>query len=598
MNMFVRWKHALLLMVALVWTISGYAAARNSYLYRTVVSVSPTGAGTVYASYVADDGHRIENPTSSGNQYDATVRSYNNNVSVTLHATASPGYRFLRWVASDGTIISSTNSSPTTTLTYNTNGASNTPHYGFLGIGRYTEYTTRRSFSYTAYFAVEGSVVARVASGQEQVGTAVVADDEIVPGEEVTLVASTINGSELLGCAFDYWELNGQKVSESSEIKVTVPTSTVTYIAHFAKADTENYCFIRNKVTGRYLKLSDTKAYTEPTENNPTSSFNGSFTMQNATKAISDPGCVFILIGQDDNGGVKNASLICQGKSVGYQSGSVVITKALRVSPLNEGTYTISTVYSKGGNDYTLYFRDNNDTPDMAIATGETSEWEILNLNRATLNQYYFGAAPNALLERDGKYYTTLYTTFPYELQSGKAYYVNSESIKHEDEKVIVTCKEISGGKVPANQGVIIECDATDPFANKILPLAFTATDIPNLDDNLLQGHIKIQHGSRSGDGSTLFVLSSVGDAGLGFYRLSSGTAMPDNKVFVILDDELQNAAKNALFRFSDDAATGIRDMAPAVEKSGDAIYDLQGRKVEKTTRGVYIVNGKKLLVK
>ena len=73
---------------------------------------------------------------------------------------------------------------------------------------------------------------------------------------------------------------------------------------------------------------------------------------------------------------------------------------------------------------------------------------------------------------------------------------------------------------------------------------------------------------------------------------------MPDNKVFVILDDELQNAAKNALFRFSDDAATGIRDMAPAVEKSGDVIYDLQGRKVEKTTRGVYIVNGKKLLVK
>ena len=50
MNMFVRWKHALLLMAAFVWSLSGYAAARNSYLYRTVVSVSPTGAGTVYAS--------------------------------------------------------------------------------------------------------------------------------------------------------------------------------------------------------------------------------------------------------------------------------------------------------------------------------------------------------------------------------------------------------------------------------------------------------------------------------------------------------------------------------------------------------------------
>ncbi|MBR1401369.1 MAG: hypothetical protein IJ562_07260 [Prevotella sp.] len=598
MRLCVSHKQYLLLLLLLVMggVNNVFGAASNSYRYRTIVTIG-TGSGTVYASYVSDEGHSIENQSSSGNTYDATVRSYSNNVTVSLNATADTGYRFLRWEDSEGNIINSTNSSPTAVLTYNTNGASSSYHGGFFGLGRYYEYTTRRSFTFTAYFAEEGTVVAEVASGQEEIGSAVVDAENIVPGEYVRLVASTIGGSELVGWAFDYWELNGEKVSENPEITVTVPTEKVTYIAHFAKADTENYCFIRNKSTGKYLRLSDVNAYTAPTQSNPTSSFNGSFTMQDAEKAISDPGCVFILVGQSDNGGVKNASLICQGKSIGYQSGSVVIDKALRVTPASEGTYTISTIYTEQGNNYSLYFRDNGGTPDMAIATGATSEWEILNLNRATLNQNYFGAAPKASLERDGKFYTTLYTTFPYELQSGKAYYVNSESIKQENEKYIITCKEISGGKVPANQGVIIECDGTDPAGNKILPLAFSS-EVPAIDENLLRGHIKLQHGSKTGDGRTLFVLSSVADAGLAFYRLSSGTPMPDNKVYVILNDEQQNAAKNAVFRFGDEAETGIHDVTRDSRNTVDAVFDLQGRKVEKPSRGVYIVNGKKLLIK
>ena len=568
----------------------------NSYLYRTTVSTSPTGAGTVYVSY-----SDATSTSSSGNNYDATVRSYNNTTSVTLNATPADGYRFLRWEASDGTVISSTSTSPTTTLTYQTNGASSDYHRGFLGIGAYTEYTTRRSFSFTAYFATKGVVDAVVYGGQESIGSAVVVEENIEPGMEVTLVATTINGSELTGWAFDYWELNGEIVSEESTIKVMVPMdeTELIYVAHFAKADTENYCFIRNKATGRYLRLSDTKSYTAPSQSNPVASFNGSFTLVEESKAISDPGCVFILVGQSNNGGVKNASLISQSVPVGYQTGSKIITKAINVRPVNEGTYSISTIYSQGGNDYTLYFRDNNGTPDMTNTTSSASEWEILVLNSSTMGYQYFGAAPNPIMTRYNKYYTTLYTTFPYQLQNGKAFYIDHESIVINDAgETKVTCREIEDGIVPANFPVILRFDGTDPSGNKLLPLPLN-TDVPSYT-NVLRGHIDVVDGVKVGDGM-MYVLSVGSTQILGFYKLKSGTKMPDNKAYAEVNEELQNNAKNVSFIFGDDEIDGVDllDMTVLPENyAGEVVFDLQGRRVQNPTKGIYLVNGKKIIIK
>jgi hypothetical protein len=52
---------------------------------------------------------------------------------------------------------------------------------------------------------------------------------------------------------------------------------------------------------------------------------------------------------------------------------------------------------------------------------------------------------------------------------------------------------------------------------------------------------------------------------------------------------------------FEDDDATGISDALRLNDKgqmTNDNVYDLQGRKIEKPTKGLYIHNGKKVIIK
>ena len=55
--------------------------------------------------------------------------------------------------------------------------------------------------------------------------------------------------------------------------------------------------------------------------------------------------------------------------------------------------------------------------------------------------------------------------------------------------------------------------------------------------------------------------------------------------------------AKELIFNFDDATTTGINNVQPSVEKKNDVIYDLQGRRVTNPSRGIYIVNGKKVVI-
>jgi hypothetical protein len=62
-----------------------------------------------------------------------------------------------------------------------------------------------------------------------------------------------------------------------------------------------------------------------------------------------------------------------------------------------------------------------------------------------------------------------------------------------------------------------------------------------------------------------------------------------------------QNSEHYANFNLAPEGATGINEVSDEVKaESGKvkAIYDLQGRKVETPSKGIYIIGGKKVLVK
>lgn len=79
---------------------------------------------------------------------------------------------------------------------------------------------------------------------------------------------------------------------------------------------------------------------------------------------------------------------------------------------------------------------------------------------------------------------------------------------------------------------------------------------------------------------------------GVGFYKLQSDGTIGANKAYLTYSGG-GAAATRGYFLF--DEATGIE--MPTVEDNADAVvYDLQGRRVAQPTKGLYIVNGKKVI--
>lgn len=614
----VNWKQLMVSIILLfvgVPNVLAFGSSPELYAYKTNLSVSPTGAGSVYATYTSNDfvsDHtRDATPTTSSSSYEAVTYSRNNTITMNLHAEASDGYRFVRWEDENNNTIGE-GSAPTLSLVYTPGSAD----YDWVSTGwfsGYRVYKDFKEFNYKAIFREAGSLIVKVAERDKTVGTAYIKEEHYEEGDEVTLVASTAGGSELLGWAFDYWELNGVKVSESAEYKVVVPQSQVTYIAHFIKASDEYYCFIRNKQTQRYLKLSkviDSYTATVNTSNETfTSNFNGALTLVNAnatTPPISDPGCVFIISGFEGENGLKNATLISQAIPMGYLTGSKIIKRPISINPVSTGLFTISTPYNYSGTDYDTYFRDNNGTFDVhPTIDGEKSQWEIIPLNTANIDKQYFGATPTNTNMRQGNYYyTTLYTTFPYQLKGDgmKAYYIDDESIVKNGDSYRVICKEIEGGIVPGWFPVILECKGTSADENKLLPLMPTDLRPESLVGvtNHLIGHITIHNGTKTGNGR-MYVLSVGENSGLGLYKLKTGTPMTDNKVYAELSEEGVQEAKSVSFYFGGEdngTITTIMGTSLPEDIAGQSIYDLQGRKVINPSNGIYIVNGKKLVIK
>lgn len=99
-----------------------------------------------------------------------------------------------------------------------------------------------------------------------------------------------------------------------------------------------------------------------------------------------------------------------------------------------------------------------------------------------------------------------------------------------------------------------------------------------------------------SGD-YTNYVLANKG-GNLGFYAVSDGSTLSAGKAYLPLPTaDLPTASRGLTLSFDDGETTEIMKVA-SQEETPQGYYDLQGRRVANPTSGLYIVNGKKVIIK
>ncbi|MCR5512173.1 MAG: leucine-rich repeat domain-containing protein [Prevotella sp.] len=95
----------------------------------------------------------------------------------------------------------------------------------------------------------------------------------------------------------------------------------------------------------------------------------------------------------------------------------------------------------------------------------------------------------------------------------------------------------------------------------------------------------------------TNYVLANKG-GNLGFYAVSNGSTLGAGKAYLPLPTaDLPSAAREITLIFDDGETTEIMKVT-SQEKTSQSYYDLQGRRVANPTSGLYIVNGKKVIIK
>ena len=259
-------------------------------------------------------------------------------------------------------------------------------------------------------------------------------------------------------------------------------------------------------------------------------------------------------------------------------------------------------------------FVNNNNTdtyfgPELPV-TGDAAMWILEKVDDTN----YFGVKPSTNMRgRDGKYYTTLYVDFPFQIKGDvKAYTIEGVEAKNADGYYFAKVKKLAqqGDVVSAQTAVVLECNSTNPADNQLLP---TGDEKPKQSNNRLCGTffgeaingLTVKDGTGAEhnvtrDNIRAFNINTADSRNpIGFYKLNNTvTTIPGNKAFLVLTNA-EAQAKGFVLEFEDGGTTGIETIENSKHSTEDGFYyDLQGRRVENPTRGVYIVNGKKVVIK
>ena len=152
-----------------------------------------------------------------------------------------------------------------------------------------------------------------------------------------------------------------------------------------------------------------------------------------------------------------------------------------------------------------------------------------------------------------------------------------------------------AGSVIPKQTGFILKGTAGSTVSYRA---NLTGVTEVNVTGNLLVGTATEQEISGAGYKYYLF---GYGAKGQGFYhqtgRDGNSIKLPAHRAGLKLSTSGFAPAKELIFNFEEATTNGISTVEQTAEPRTDVIYDLQGRRVTNPSRGIYIVNGKKVVI-
>lgn len=476
-------------------------AGGGNYYFKVTATAQPTGAGKVYvasskeAAPADGDAKWKDKAEGTGSEYSsgqaASTQFY-------LYAKPAEGYVLVNWTKADGTtVLSRQKNTSTGALSSSSKDNNNPAKYGYI-----------------AHFAKAGDVY--VVSEDETIGTVGIDKPKNTVGDEVTLTAYP----DMFSGTFKAWTKDGKVVSTQNPYTFTVDeASKGKYVATFTKKDMEKkgfYCYVHNAAQSRSLGLMGISDKNVSSSNRYLK--NSIMLLEDGSDIMrSSPAFVLKLTGSPDGfGGLTDANLEAQGMGSKDISGKTFTFT-------NKGDHLY--IYGSAGTT-TAYMIDFADTktqeehfgtvyhPGLFNGANEDDasfHWVVTPISEDS-KDFCFGAMPSPKTKDEaGKYYTTMYTKFPYRCLDGvKAYVVSS--VDETAHKVVLS--EIKSGEVPSGTPVVLECTSTKPVENRLLPLLEEPAAIA--ETNLLKGEIWLKDENKTEDeyrakfdSQTMLVLSN-----------------------------------------------------------------------------------------
>jgi len=225
--------------------------------------------------------------------------------------------------------------------------------------------------------------------------------------------------------------------------------------------------------------------------------------------------------------------------------------------------------------------------PRLAGNDGTQYNSEKVTVDYAKPEGGYFTRTLQAI---DGKYWMTYYTTEPVVKvdESTKVFVGELNDAKNE-----LTLREIESGFVAGSNGVILVSDIEAPMLS--LYEFKGVMEVGDYSNNALRGSDDtIETSSVSSVDGTVYTLAVEKEPKeLGFFKYK-GEKLLAHKAYLAIPSS-QDAIRMV---FDDNGFTGIKDTQRDDAKKAERYFDLQGRPVANPTKGLYIVNGKKIVKK